>query len=275
MMDTPENLHLDPRRQHVAGTPDEDEDPETMMVAPLIASNRTIGVISIYKDRREGTFTPIDLDFLVGLGRHAAIAIENSRLFDESQHLRDAAEHANQAKSTFLANMSHELRTPLNAIIGFTRIVRRKADGVLPEKQLENLDKVLNSSEHLLGLINTVLDIAKIEAGRMDVAPAQFDVSALAESCIHLATPLLKPGVGLTKELDPSLNMVHSDQDKIKQIILNLLSNAAKFTHHGNVRLQTQKDEAMFHVHVADTGIGISEEALAGVLEKFLQAPLR
>ena len=267
-----ENLHLDPRRQHVAGTPDEDEDPETMMVAPLIASNRTIGVISIYKDRREGTFTPIDLDFLVGLGRHAAIAIENSRLFDESQHLRDAAEHANQAKSTFLANMSHELRTPLNAIIGFTRIVRRKADGVLPEKQLENLDKVLNSSEHLLGLINTVLDIAKIEAGRMDVAPAQFDVSALAESCIHLATPLLKPGVGLTKELDPSLNMVHSDQDKIKQIILNLLSNAAKFTHHGNVRLQTQKDEAMFHVHVADTGIGISEEALEKVFEEFQQA---
>ena len=256
----------------MAGTPDEDEDPETMMVAPLIANNRTIGVMSVYKDRRNGTFTPIDLDFLVGLGRHAAIAIENSRLFDESQHLRDAAEHANQAKSTFLANMSHELRTPLNAIIGFTRIVRRKADGALPEKQLENLDKVLNSSEHLLGLINTVLDIAKIEAGRMDVAPAQFDVSALAESCIHLATPLLKPGVGLTKELDPSLNMVFSDQDKIKQIILNLLSNAAKFTHHGNVRLHTQKDEAMFHVHVADTGIGISEEALEKVFEEFQQA---
>ena len=267
-----EYLHLDPRRQHVAGTPDEDEDPETMMVAPLIASNRPIGVISIYKDRRDGTFTPIDLDFLVGLGRHAAIAIENSRLFDESQHLRDAAEHANQAKSTFLANMSHELRTPLNAIIGFTRIVRRKADSALPEKQLENLDKVLSSSEHLLGLINTVLDIAKIEAGRMDVAPAQFDVSTLAESCIHLATPLLKPGVGLTKELDPSLSLVFSDQDKIKQIILNLLSNAAKFTHHGNVHLRTQKDEAMFHVHVVDTGIGISEEALEKVFEEFQQA---
>ncbi|MFN8400320.1 MAG: GAF domain-containing protein [Anaerolineales bacterium] len=267
-----EYLHLDPRRQHVAGTPDEDEDPETMMVAPLIANNKTIGVISIYKDRRHGTFTPIDLDFLVGLGRHAAIAIENSRLFDESQHLRDVAEHANQAKSTFLANMSHELRTPLNAIIGFTRIVRRKADGSLPEKQIENLDKVLSSSEHLLGLINTVLDIAKIEAGRMDVQAAQFDVSALAETCINLATPLLKPGVVLTKELEPSLSLVHSDQDKIKQIILNLLSNAAKFTHQGYVRLSTQKDEAMFHVHVVDTGIGISAEALEKVFEEFQQA---
>ena len=104
-----------------------------------------------------------------------------------------AAEHANKAKSTFLANMSHELRTPLNAIIGFTRIVRKKSDGALPEKQLENLDKVLTSSEHLLGLINTVLDIAKIEAGRMDVIAANFSIGALADQCANLATPLLKP----------------------------------------------------------------------------------
>ncbi|HNC91719.1 MAG TPA: GAF domain-containing protein, partial [Anaerolineales bacterium] len=267
-----EYLHLDPRRQHVAGTPDEDENPETLMVAPLIASNKTIGVISVYKDRRDGTFTPIDLDFLVGLGRHAAIAIENSRLFDESQHLRDAAEHANQAKSTFLANMSHELRTPLNAIIGFTRIVRKKADGNLPDKQLENLDKVLSSSEHLLGLINTVLDIAKIEAGRMDVLPSSFDLGSLTETCVHLATPLLKSGVALTRDLDPTLNTIFSDQDKIKQIILNLLSNAAKFTHHGQIHLSTQKHEAMFRVHVADTGIGIGQEALDKIFEEFQQA---
>jgi GAF domain-containing protein/CheY-like chemotaxis protein len=267
-----EYLHLDPRRQHVAGTPDEDEDPETMMVAPLIANNKTIGVISVYKDRREGSFTPIDLDFLVGLGRHAAIAIENSRLFNESQHLRVAAEQANQAKSAFMANMSHELRTPLNAIMGFTRIVRRKAEGVLPEKQTENLDKVLSSSEHLLGLINTVLDIAKIEAGRMDVTPANFNVHELAETCINLATPLLKPGVILEKELDPNLSFIFSDQDKIKQIVLNLLSNAAKFTHQGRVQLQTQIDGEKFRLHITDSGIGISPESLENVFEEFQQA---
>ncbi|HET7376786.1 MAG TPA: GAF domain-containing protein, partial [Anaerolineae bacterium] len=181
-----DNMDLDPRRAHVAGTPDQEEIPQTLMVAPLIASNRTIGVLSVYKDRTTGAFSPVDLDFLVGLGRQAAIAIENSRLFDEAQSARAVAEQANRAKSTFLANMSHELRTPLNAIIGFTRIVRRKADGLLPEKQIENLDKVLSSSEHLLGLINTVLDIAKIEAGRMDVIPPNFTVSMLIDQCANL-----------------------------------------------------------------------------------------
>ncbi|MCC6986172.1 MAG: GAF domain-containing protein, partial [Anaerolineales bacterium] len=267
-----ENLQLDPRRQHVVGTPDEDEDPETMMVAPLIASNKTIGVISVYKDRRNGNFTPIDLDFLVGLGRHAAIAIENSRLFDESQHLRAAAEHANQAKSTFLANMSHELRTPLNAIIGFTRIVRRKADGVMPEKQTENLDKVLSSSEHLLGLINTVLDIAKIEAGRMDVTTANMDVIALSDQCITIATPLLKPGVTLVKQTELDAFPAFSDQDKIKQIILNLLSNAAKFTHHGSITLNIVRNDAFMQIAVQDSGIGIKQEALGKVFEEFQQA---
>ena len=149
----------------------------------------------------------------MGLGRQAAIAIENSRLFDEAQSARAVAEQANRAKSTFLANMSHELRTPLNAIIGFTRIVRRKADGLLPEKQIENLDKVLSSSEHLLGLINTVLDIAKIEAGRMDVIPANFAVSTLIDQCANLSATLLKPGVQLEKQIDESLGLIYSDQD--------------------------------------------------------------
>ena len=115
------------------------------------------------------------------------------------------AEQANQAKSAFLANMSHELRTPLNAIIGFTRIVRRKAEGLLPEKQTENLDKVLTSAEHLLNLINTVLDIAKIEAGRMDVLAANFSIGALIDLCVNTAQPLLRPGVVLEKQVDESL----------------------------------------------------------------------
>jgi signal transduction histidine kinase len=267
-----DNVELDPRGVHVAGTPDQEETPETMMVAPLIANNRTIGALSVYKDRASGTFSQVDLDFLVGLGRQAAIAIENSRLFNESQELRLSAEQANTAKSTFMANMSHELRTPLNAIIGFTRIVKRKADGVLPEKQIENLDKVLTSSEHLLGLINTVLDIAKIEAGRMDVIPADFNVNSLMDTCVNLATPLLKPGVVLEKQIDPTLNTIFSDQDKIKQIALNLLSNAAKFTHSGKVVLGLNHNGNTFSVFVADSGIGISEEALGKVFEEFQQA---
>ena len=168
--------------------------------------------------------------------------------------------------------MSHELRTPLNAIIGFTRIVRRKAEGVLPEKQTENLDKVLTSADHLLNLINTVLDIAKIEAGRMDVLAANFRISALIDLCANTAQPLLRPNVVLEKQVDESLNIIYSDQDKIRQIILNLLSNAAKFTHAGKIILAANQDGENLRIAVTDTGIGISAEALPRIFKEFQQA---
>jgi len=197
---------------------------------------------------------------------------ERKRMEAALREARDAADAANQAKSIFLANMSHELRTPLNSIIGFSRIIRRKADGTLPQRQLDNLDKVLNSAEHLLGLINTVLDIAKIEAGRMDVLTANFRINALIDLCANTALPLLRPGVVLEKQVDENLSIVHSDQDKIKQIILNLLSNAAKFTHEGRIVLAAKQDGGNLRISVTDTGIGISEEAMTLIFKEFQQA---
>lgn len=191
---------------------------------------------------------------------------------EELRRAKQEAEKASSAKSAFLANMSHELRTPLNAIIGFTRIVRRKSDGVLESKQVDNLDKVLTSSEHLLGLINTILDIAKIEAGRMDVLPANFGIHSLIDHCTTTAAPLLKPGVQLIKQVDESLSSIHSDPDKIKQIVLNLLSNAAKFTHEGSITLQARRSEANLVIEIIDTGIGIGPEALDKIFEEFQQA---
>ncbi|HJU24540.1 MAG TPA: response regulator, partial [Casimicrobiaceae bacterium] len=202
---------------------------------------------------------------------NVAVAIQNARLFAETHDARALAEQANKAKSTFLANMSHELRTPLNAIIGFTRIVRRKADGVLPEKQAENLDKVLTSAEHLLSLINTVLDIAKIEAGRMDVTASSFSAVQLLDQCVTTATPLLKSGVSLVKAYR-ELPLVHSDQDKIKQILLNLLGNAAKFTPQGTISVAASAANGLLSIAVTDTGIGIGADAIERIFDEFQQA---
>jgi len=190
----------------------------------------------------------------------------------ELQLTRQAAEQANRAKSTFLANMSHELRTPLNAILGFSRIVRRKGKDALPEKQIENLDKVLVSAEHLLGLINTVLDISKIEAGRMDVQSATFELAPLINQVVSTSQPLVKKGVELVAEIPSDLPTFNSDQDKIKQILINLLSNAAKFTHQGEISLTARRDDEVLYIDVSDSGIGISEDALERIFEEFQQA---
>ena len=197
---------------------------------------------------------------------------DRKRMEDDLHRAKAEAEQANHAKSAFLANMSHELRTPLNAIIGFTRIVHRKGEGVLPEKQIENLDKVLASADNLLSLINTVLDIAKIEAGRMDVLPANFRILPLIDLCANTAQPLLRPTVTLEKQVDEGLTYIYSDQDKIRQIILNLLSNAAKFTHEGKITLTADQVGKNLHIAVTDTGIGISTEALSHIFKEFEQA---
>jgi CheY-like chemotaxis protein/anti-sigma regulatory factor (Ser/Thr protein kinase) len=188
------------------------------------------------------------------------------------EEARQSAESANLAKSAFLANMSHELRTPLNAIVGFTRIVRRKGQEILPEKQIENLDKVLVSAEHLLGLINSVLDISKIEAGRMEVHPSTFELPALVQMVVATSQPLLQTGVRLEAELEPDLPVLYTDQDKLKQILINLLSNAAKFTHQGWIRVVTRREDHTLFLSVSDTGIGIAPEAQERIFGEFQQA---
>lgn len=251
---------------------------QSLLRMPILVDGEVKGVIGLDNIDRENAFTDTDVRLLTTLASSMSVALEKARLYQQAEEARAAADAASAAKSVFLANMSHELRTPLNAIIGFTRIVRKKNEETLPEKHLENLDKVLTSAEHLLGLINTVLDIAKIEAGRMDVHAASFNLQALVDQCATIASPLFKPSVTFEKQGSELPLLVDSDQEKIKQIMLNLLSNAAKFTHAGSVTLKAGKitpqgnNPEQIQVSVTDTGIGISNEALGQVFGEFQQA---
>ncbi len=182
------------------------------------------------------------------------------------------AEQASQAKSAFLASMSHELRTPLNAIIGFTRLVMRRAKDALPARQYENLEKILVSGEHLLSLINSILDLSKIEAGRMEVKEQPIALRPLLALCLDTVRPLVRPDVvELVRELEAAPPMLVSDEEKLRQIIINLLSNAAKFTEKGSIVLKAGERDGTVVIGVRDTGVGIPADKLEAIFEEFSQ----
>jgi signal transduction histidine kinase len=182
---------------------------------------------------------------------------------------------ANKHKSQFLANVSHELRTPLNSIIGFTRIVLRRSEGKLENLQKDNLQKVLISSEHLLALINELLDLAKIESGRMEAYAETFKLDEILRVVTASIEPLLKDGrVKLLTEIAPDIPPLKTDRDKLKQSVLNLLSNAAKFTEQGEIKVAAWRDDGLLKLTVSDTGIGMKQEALQYIFDEFRQADM-
>ena len=190
----------------------------------------------------------------------------------EAEEARDRAEEANQAKSVFLANMSHELRTPMNAIIGFSRIVMSRCKDILPEKQYENMEKISISANHLLGLINDILDLSKIEAGRMEVTPTEFTLEPLVDMCLRQVEPMASgKNIAFTHHTEPDIPTLHTDQDKVKQILLNLLSNAVKFTEEGEIKVDANHTDGQVRIAVNDTGMGIPEDKLSSVFEEFTQ----
>jgi len=189
--------------------------------------------------------------------------------------LNQQLEEANRLKSQFLANVSHELRTPMNAIIGFTRLVMRKTEGQIPPLQHANLQKVLISADHLLHLINGLLDLSKIEAGRMEVSPVRFELRELIQAATATVEPLLKPDrVRFVAEIDPDLPPLYTDRDKLKQVVLNLLSNAVKFTDEGVIKVAAWRAGDRLKVAVSDTGIGMPREALDYIFEEFRQVDM-
>ncbi len=201
------------------------------------------------------------------------IAIQNARLFREIQDKSRQLEVANQHKSEFLANMSHELRTPLNAIIGFSEVLLERLFGDINEKQDDYLKDIHSSGRHLLNLINDILDLSKVEAGRMELDLSTFDLpSAIANALTLIRERAQKHGIAMAQNVEPELGDVVADERKFKQILLNLLSNAVKFTPDGgriDVSARRQGDNIMIAVH--DTGIGIAPEDQEAVFEEFRQ----
>jgi signal transduction histidine kinase len=215
----------------------------------------------------------IVLSLVIYWNRRLSQEIELRTIADtELVKARDAAEAANRAKSVFLASMSHELRTPLNSIMGFNSILLMEMAGPLNFEQKKQLKIVKGSSQHLLNLINDILDISKIEAGEFKLSYEEFNLEKLINEVIEILKPLAeKKGLELNAIIDESTGVIKSDKRRLNQVLINLLNNAVKFTNRGGVTLSVRKEGDKLEIKVKDTGIGIDEESISELFQPFHQ----
>jgi signal transduction histidine kinase len=244
----------------------------SLLTVPILLESRLLGALTVWR-KRAGTFTAELVNLLQTFATQSALAIQNARLFREIEDKSKQIEAANRHKSEFLANMSHELRTPLNAIIGFSEVLGEKLFGELNEKQAEYTDDILSSGRHLLSLINEILDLSKVEAGRMEVELATFDLPlAIDNARTFVRERATKQGIALDVSIDERLSDFVGDERKIKQILLNLLSNAVKFTPEGGrIGIIARQTDGSVEISVSDTGVGIASEDQPRVFEEFRQ----
>jgi signal transduction histidine kinase len=252
----------------------------TQVFAPMRWEGRGVGYLYVIRSP-VAPFSDKEIGLLKTFADQAAIAIQNARLFNEIANKSRQLEAANRHKSEFLANMSHELRTPLNAIIGFSEVLAEKMFGDVNDKQMEYLQDIHSSGQHLLSLINDVLDLSKIEAGKMELDLSCFDLGLLLEHSATLVRERAqRHGLALELEVDEGLAEWVADARKVKQVVVNLLSNAVKFTPNGGrVSVRARHLNGVdghggewAEVSVSDTGVGIAREDQALVFEEFRQA---
>jgi signal transduction histidine kinase len=293
-----QNLPVEPERGSTTGRallegkvihiPDVRTDPEykwveaqrlggyrTMLGVPMLRENVTIGVLTLSRAEVR-PFTDKEIELVTTFADQAAIAIENTRLFDEIQDKNRQLQMASENKSQFVSSMSHELRTPLNAIIGLTEMMVTNAPRFGTEKAMEPLQRVNRAGTHLLGLINQVLDLSKIEAGKLELNPQAVQLAPLIDEVIGTARQLAEQNKNrLIVEVQENLGMVRVDPMRLRQILLNLLSNACKFTKEGEVTLRARRvrnGRDRIELAVADSGIGMTPEQQTKLFEEFTQA---
>jgi len=247
-----------------------------VVAVPLLRDEHVTGALVIRR-KVSSEFSPSIVKLLQTLASQSVMAIENARLFKESQAKSAQLAEASKLKSQFLANMSHELRTPLNAIIGLTEMLHEDARDLKRAEELEPLERVLRAAHHLLELINDILDLSKIEAGRMDMHVETFAIAPLVDEVIATIGPAAaKSGNEIIVHCPQDIGEMHADQTRIRQALLNLVSNANKFTEHGSVTVDvarvTSKGSEEITMAVRDTGIGMSAEQLSRLFQEFVQA---
>ncbi len=244
----------------------------SILSVPMLRDGQPIGTITVAAGRTM-LFPEKQVALLKTFADQAVIAVENTRLFNEIQDKTQQVEIANRHKSEFLANMSHELRTPLNAVIGFSEVLLERMFGEVNPKQEEYLTDILSSGKHLLSLINDILDLSKIEAGRMELEAQPFDLPGALDNALTLIRErAARHGLKLQVTVDPRLGEVKGEERKVKQVLLNLLSNAVKFTPEGGkISIAAHLKDGMAEVSVADTGVGIAQEDQEAIFEEFRQ----